>query len=152
MKYIPSSKLSDWREANAPARCPIYKRKLKDSVVDHCHKTGMIRGIIDRQANAWGGKIENSWRRHGKGSSVSLPDALRNLADFLEGSRTDILHPTGLSQICKRFNRLSKGQQIKKLKELNCPEGELNACTNSIERTKSFRTAILRQCDNANNT
>jgi hypothetical protein len=81
-----------------------------------------------------------------------LPDALTNLAQFLEEARTDILHPMGLSQLCRRFARLPKDQQIKKLKELNCPEGELNACANSSERTKSFRSAILGQCDNATNT
>ena len=48
MKYITASKLKKWREENKDPTCPIFKCKLKDTVVDHDHKTGLIRGCLDR--------------------------------------------------------------------------------------------------------
>ena len=132
MKYLPSSKLKQWRQDNLPSKCPIFKCRFNDAVVDHCHDTGLIRGVLHRQSNAWAGKIENSWKRFGQNNSkVSLPDALRALADYLENARTDVMHPVGLTQKCKRFKRFPN---------------DINSCKNAAERTQYFRTAFIGQC------
>ena len=147
MKYLPSSKLKEWRLDNLPDECPIFKCKVDDAVVDHCHSTGLVRGVLHRQSNAWAGKIENSWKRFGQNNSdLALPEALRALATYLEEARTDILHPVGLRQKCNRFGRLAKAEQIKTLRELKCNAEEIKACKNSKDRIQSFRTALLKQC------
>ena len=147
MKYQPSSKLKQWRQDNLPSKCPIFKCKCNDSVVDHCHDTGLIRGVLHRQSNAWAGKIENSWKRFGQNNSkVSLPDALRALADYLENARTDVMHPVGLTQKCKRFSRLPKARQTEILLHMKCEENDINSCKNAAERTQYFRTAFIKQC------
>jgi len=147
MKYLPSSKLKEWRQQNLPKECPIFKCKVNDAVVDHCHRTGLVRGVLHRQSNAWAGKIENSWKRFGQNNSdLTLSEALRALATYLEEARTEILHPVGLRQKCNRFDRLSKAEQIDTLIQLKCEQDEINSCKNSKDRTVCFRTALLKQC------
>jgi len=147
MKYLAHSKLKEWRQANLPRECPIFKCKVDDAVVDHCHGTGLVRGVLHRQSNAWAGKIENSWKRFGQNNSdLTLPEALRALATYLEEARTDILHPVGLRQKCNRFGRLPKDEQIETLIKFKCDADEINSCNNSKDRTKLFRIAILEQC------
>ena len=147
MKYLAHSKLKEWRQANLPRECPIFKCKVDDAVVDHCHGTGLVRGVLHRQSNAWAGKIENSWKRFGQNNSdLTLPEALRALATYLEEARTDVLHPVGLRQKCNRFGRLPKDEQIETLIKFKCDADEINSCNNSNARTKCFRTALLKRC------
>ena len=146
MKYLAQSKLKEWRQANLPRECPIFKCKVDDAVVDHCHNTGLVRGVLHRQSNAWAGKIENSWKRHGYNSKIALPEALRALATYLEEARTDVLHPVGLRQKCNRFSRLPKDEQVETLIKFKCDPDEINSCKNSKARTQCFRTALIKQC------
>lgn len=78
--------------------CPILKMKFKeeDMVCDHAHsanarnlgrsfEAGLLRGVINRQANTMDGKITNAYIRCGlHKTDVTLPDFLRGLADFIE--------------------------------------------------------------------
>ena len=76
--------------------CPLLKIKIPfDNIaLDHKHKRkkdpvgpngdGLIRGVLQMQANAMEGKIINSFKRLGLGKYIKLPDFLRNLADYLE--------------------------------------------------------------------
>lgn len=129
---------------NMPEECPINKSELDDSVVDHCHETGEVRGVLHRQSNAFLGKIENAWKRYAKrSSSVSLPDALRNMADYIENSRTGIMHPTGATQLAKRFAIKKMEDQINFLLDAGF---DLDSITNmnSEERTKLYRKNLTK--------
>lgn len=80
--------------------CPLLKQHIPiDKIVaDHQHKRkaescsnwdeggkGLIRGAVSFDANAIEGKIVNAWKRFGMSKhDTSLPDFLRNLADYLE--------------------------------------------------------------------
>jgi len=80
--------------------CPLLNIKipLEKSVADHQHKLkkencsnwenggkGLIRGCISFDANAIEGKITNVWKRYNmQRYGISLPNFLRNLADYLE--------------------------------------------------------------------
>ena len=77
--------------------CPILNQKIphKDAVVDHKHRNkstpvgkdgaGMIRGVIQRSANVIEGKLTNAYVRYGLHKfDITLPQFLRNLADYLE--------------------------------------------------------------------
>lgn len=52
-------------------RCALtgYTLSPSEAVLDHCHTTGHVRGVIGRGVNALLGKIENNYKRYG----VSLP-------------------------------------------------------------------------------
>lgn len=128
-KEIKSGELSKIRQELYDVQsgiCPIMKQHfpIESFVVDHQHRlnksqtvgedgAGLIRGAIQRHANALEGKIVNNWRRNGMDKfDISLPDFLRNLADYLERPNTSIVHPTELPEIPKikksNYNKLFK--------------------------------------------
>jgi hypothetical protein len=108
--------------------CPILKQEfpVDDMVVDHKHRKkstkigkddcGLVRGVIQRQANVIEGKISNAYVRYGLGKfNVSIPEFLRNLADYLENPpllEKRLIHPNEKSKLKKlkktSFNKLKK--------------------------------------------
>lgn len=113
--------------------CPLLKIpvSLDKLALDHIHKLkseepseqkGTVRNAIEFRANAMEGKITNNWKRYfGADESkhpISLPEFLRNLADYLEnGAYQDndgnfYIHPTEVPKEPKlgkrEFNQLSK--------------------------------------------
>ena len=69
------------------------ERIVDDAVLDHDHKTGLIRRVLHRGCNALLGKIENNLPRNR--ITISRLDALsRNLVTYITGTHTDLLHPT----------------------------------------------------------
>lgn len=107
--------------------CPILNTKLTEesAVLDHKHGkksiplgkdyNGLVRGAIDRWANALEGKITNFYVRSGlEKTGIPLPDILRRLADYLETPQVPpkYVHPTEVpkpKKLGKRvFNKLNK--------------------------------------------
>jgi len=84
-----------WWEENRRI-CPITQKEipLSDAVLDHAHKLksevadesgkGLCRGVLSRSANAWEGKVLNSFKRVGLHNYTDIISALRNLAKYLE--------------------------------------------------------------------
>jgi hypothetical protein len=112
-------------------KCPLLKcdLPLDKSVVDHKHKLkaelpsldgkGLIRGIIDFRANSVEGKISNAWKRYFGADEtkhpISLPNFLRNLADYLENPPLDylkLIHPK--EKIKEEIFRKSEYNKIRK--------------------------------------
>ena len=140
MTYLPQNKLSEWREANKPSRCPILNDRQSDWVVDHDHRTGMVRGVISRVGNSLIGKIENYLVSRGGQKQEDFPKILRNIANYLESKNTDILHPVGLTQLTKRFsNNLTSDDQYAVLRDLGGDNESIQACKNAQQRKKLFR-------------
>ena len=98
--------------------CPILKQPIeyKDAAFDHCHKKksevagkngkGLLRGVLHFQANAFEGKVSRSFVRTGLHKfGISLPDALRNLANYLEKPpmKPEFIHPDE-----RNFKKLAK--------------------------------------------
>ena len=76
-----------------------YKCKLcgddlskEEAVLDHCHKSGHIRGVIHRTCNVYLGKIENNMARC-RISEVRLLEVIKRLASYRNNLRLEI-HPT----------------------------------------------------------
>jgi len=105
--------------------CPILKQEFDvgDMVVDHLHMTkketigendaGLIRGCIHRQVNSFEGKVVNSFKRYGMNKfGMSLPNLLRNLADYLELEASEYIHPNEAPKKPKlmksSYNKLKK--------------------------------------------
>jgi len=110
--------------------CPILGKPFPVNlmVVDHMHMTksdtagvngkGQIRGVIHFQANAWEGKITNSFIRWGLAKfGVALPDMLRNLAAYLERTPLPYIHPNEKPKprvLGKRlYNKIKKEHLLK---------------------------------------
>ena len=62
-----------------------------DYVVDHCHETGEIRGVLHRSCNSAEGKVTNAAGRWGAKSTAysAVIPFLRQLVDYLETSQTN---------------------------------------------------------------
>ena len=111
-KDIPLLKEKLWLQNNK--KCPLLNIEipLEKTVLDHVHKLkseepseqkGTIRNAIEFRANAMEGKITNNWKRYFSNDTskhpISLPNFLRNLADYLEAGAyseddTYYIHPT----------------------------------------------------------
>ncbi len=111
--------------------CPLLNLEfdLDKMVLDHQHKLkaelpdetgkGLCRGAIQFQANALEGKFTNAFKRLGLEKYISMPDFLRNLADYLEHNKIQegelYIHPTEKP----RKPILMKSSYNKLVKEIN---------------------------------
>lgn len=100
-------------------KCPITKRDLRSMtsanvVVDHCHRTGVIRAALPRAINGLEGKLVNLCLRWGGCKSTSeVVQMLRGMAEYLETHRTpqtEWIHPTHLSPVEARAKRNKKAR------------------------------------------
>ena len=140
MKYLSQNKIKDYRDANKPKQCPVLKVRTDDWVLDHDHQTGMVRGVISRQANSLLGKVENFFLRMCKQDKSNLPGVLRAMASYLERETLDVLHPVGLVQLTKKFkNSLTASEQVAELKSIGATKQELESCCNEKQRCKLYR-------------
>lgn len=140
MTYLPQNKIKEFRERNKPLCCPILASQKDDWVVDHDHQTGMVRGVISRQANSLLGKVENFYIRMCKGDKEDLPGVLDAMATYLEQETLDVLHPVGLTQLTKKFkNSLTAAEQVVELKDLGATKKELESCSNEKQRCELYR-------------
>ncbi len=140
MSYLPQGRVARFRKYNQPTCCPILGIKTDDWVVDHDHQTGMVRGVISRQANSLLGKVENFYLGMCKGDKDFLPVTLEAMACYLETSQTEILHYAGLNQLKNKFkNSLTADQQRETLIDIGASKEELDACTNKKHRAELFR-------------
>lgn len=143
MKYIRQKDLKRYRIDHRPAICPITKRADFAPVVDHCHKSGFIRGVICREANAVLGRIENAYCRMSESSRVqSLPQMLRNMADYLEAKPAKHVHPLGFRQLYKRFMYLSKDEQIQAIEDAGGVAYIAHSKKNAEQRQKYYKQLI----------
>ena len=129
LKQITASGLKklrhkQWLKQNKT--CPILNQiiEYKDATLDHKHKTkkeiigedgkGLLRGVLHFQANSWEGKVTNAFKRYGLHKfDISLTQALRNLADYIESPPMppEYIHPNErvFEKIGKRdFNKICK--------------------------------------------
>ena len=137
--YLPQNKIKEYRDKNKPPCCPILATKKDDWVLDHAHQTGLVRGVISRQANSLLGKVENFYMKMCKGDKEHLPRVLDAMAAYLEQEQLDVLHPVGLTQLCKKFKGLTSENQKATLVDLGAKRKQLMECSNASERTKLFR-------------
>lgn len=138
MKHLKQSELAAYRKSHTPAKCPIFGCK-PIPVLDHNHDTGYVRGVIDRDANQFEGKIAGAWKRYSTRAQVDLPTALRNMADYLEAEHTKILHPKGLVSLVKRFRNKPAHEQKHILHECGFEYDTVFNAKNSVDRSKLFR-------------
>jgi MinD superfamily P-loop ATPase len=64
-----------------------------DAVLDHDHKTGLVRKVLHRGCNALLGKIENNMLRN-KVTLERLTGISQRLIGYITDTHTDLTHPT----------------------------------------------------------
>jgi hypothetical protein len=87
----------------------------EDVVVDHCHKSGMVRAVLPRWVNACLGKVENWAGRVGNG--IDPVEFLRGCADYIDFHRTypsGTYYPTHKTEAEKRELRNKRARQARR--------------------------------------
>jgi len=134
--------------------CPLLGIEVPadKTVLDHIHKLksdpyaidkGTIRNAIEFRSNALEGKISNNWKRYfGADESkhpISLPNFLRNLADYLEVGAyseddTYWIHPTEVPK-AKKVKKTSFNKMLKAFKQ-KYPKKKVPVYPKSCKLTK----------------
>lgn len=92
---------------------------IDDAVLDHDHKTGLLRQVLHRGCNSMLGKIENNMPRSRMNRDRLRTFAL-NLLGYIETTHTDITHPTHKEK--KMTNPLPvRGMRTKKNRDKKPP-------------------------------
>jgi hypothetical protein len=113
MQRLTSSAVAPYRAqllAKQVGKCALCKRDCRQRTpcLDHCHDSGVVRGVLCRGCNAQLGKIENNLARNGLTETVALTNFLTNIVAYLAfGKRGgyNILHPTHKTEDEKRLKR-----------------------------------------------
>lgn len=83
---------------------------IDDAVLDHDHKTGIIRSVLHRGCNALLGKIENNMARN-RVDIGRLTKISENLITYLTVDlNRDLLHPTYMTSEERAMKKKKKGR------------------------------------------
>jgi hypothetical protein len=95
-------------------RCLLCNQPLipSEAVLDHCHITGYVRGVIHSKCNVLLGKIENFNRRY---KHPNLSAFLEGVLEYI-GSTTSIFHPSHKTEEEKRALRNKRARRARKNK------------------------------------
>lgn len=90
-------------------------------VVDHCHTTGEIRGVLHRGCNAMLGHLENNMPRNKLTGVVRLSKWLAGVIPYLHGTlpRPGLLYPTHKTEDEKRLLRNKRARTKRAKDKLN---------------------------------
>jgi len=95
---LKHSEIRDWRIrqlGNQDYFCALCGDSIEptEAVLDHDHKTGLIRQVLHRGCNSMLGKIENNMPRS-KMTIERLEQFTINLIEYIKTEHTEVLHPT----------------------------------------------------------
>lgn len=122
---LKSTQLAAYRKNAATAqggRCdlcgqPFGAKAPRDPVLDHCHKTGAVRGVLHRGCNSLFGKVENGAPRFGV---HDVPSFTNGCGQYLRKHMTNItglthpLHKTAEEKKVKAAEKRKKAAQAKR--------------------------------------
>lgn len=95
---LKAKDLPAYREAQLAKQAgldPITGLKIVNPCLDHSHEDGRCRMVLERETNAWEGKVVNAWKRYMRYRGVTMETALSGLLRYYA---TDFscnpVHPT----------------------------------------------------------
>jgi hypothetical protein len=127
LRRISRGEVADIRErilSKQGGRCAICGARCKGTAkggatLDHCHDTGVIRGVLCRVCNGGEGKIKNLAIRYG-GGKENWKEWLHSMLGYLgfhKVPQTVYLHPTWETEEEKRLSRNKKARVLRKKKK-----------------------------------
>lgn len=94
LKYTQVKTYREQQLLNQGNCCALCKQEITDdAVLDHDHKTGLVRQVLHRGCNSMLGKIENNMPRS-RINVERLRAFAENLLDYIETQHTELVHPT----------------------------------------------------------
>lgn len=124
MQRLTASGIAPYRQqllANKQGgRCALCNRRPAVPCLDHCHSTGVVRGVLCRGCNALLGKIENNAPRNGLRGSDLHTYLMKIPAYLIAGERggCGILHNTWKTEDEKRLARNAKAVNTRAAKKV----------------------------------
>lgn len=114
-----SADIKKWSEENKPSDglCPVLKFKPTRWVCDHDHFDSKVRGMLSQNANTFEGYILKAFSKYCSAyTEISLSEALRNMADYLETPYwiDNKLHYGAVEDMRKHLNRCTKDTIVKR--------------------------------------
>ena len=92
--------------------CPLCNQHINlaekgAAVMDHCHESGQVRGILHRSCNAAEGKVANAAGRWGAKSMdyAAIVPWLEKLLAYLKKEPTEFIYPTHMTPDELRLKR-----------------------------------------------
>ena len=100
---------------------PISGLPITDPVLDHDHKTGHVRQVLQREVNAFEGKVINAFNRYFNHLGVSKEDAVIQLVEYWgQDYSENPIHPKHLTdkdKLLRKYKRLLKRSKRESTKE-----------------------------------
>lgn len=97
--------------------CPICERSLErlDGVLDHCHKTGYLRGTLCRNCNGLEGKLNGIIARIDIGR-IGFDRIIANLAAWRDPSnlKTKRIHPHAETDTEQRVRQKKRAAELRR--------------------------------------
>lgn len=123
MQRLKASEVASARQAlylQQGSKCKLCGQQIEtaEQVLDHCHTTGEVRGVLHRGCNAMLGHLENNLPRHRLTDVRRLSGFLSNVIPYMAlniGQRTGLLYPTHKTDEEKRLLR-NKRARLKRAK------------------------------------
>lgn len=75
-------------------KCKLCEQEIDSPVLDHDHKSGLIRGVLCRCCNLFLARIENKRALYRMTDDDKLRTVLANTIEYLTTNHTDLIHPT----------------------------------------------------------
>ncbi len=110
---LKTREIKEYRETQLQhqgQKCALCGEGIElDGVLDHDHKTGLIRQVLHRGCNSLLGKIENSMPRS-RVDIRRLEGIAHNLVNYLTTTHTEIRHPTHLTIEERKMKKKAMGR------------------------------------------
>ena len=146
-KYLKDEDVGPYRRRNTPTVCPILGTTEFKPVLDHCHDSGKVRGVLSNEANILLGKFENYLQRCG--SPLAKEIVAQRMADYMMSTRRlrgDLpFHPQGLRQVVKRFKSKPVSEQKRILTLAGYPQEEIREAKNATKRANLYRKLLKEE-------
>lgn len=151
MKFVKQKDIKKYREELLKLqknKDPITGMSISRACLDHSHKDGLCRQVLDFQTNTFLGKVENGFKRYisWNNPGIKLSIVLRKMADYIDLDYNESLyHPEHLKKLCRSFNTKNKIQQIKELIKLSKDNYLFTPIVQEISPTKKGRLKQYRK-------
>ncbi len=121
MVKLKASEIPEWRAKQLEKQRgidPITLQAIENPCADHDHATGALRQVLDRETNAFEGKVFNAWRRYLRYKGVALQTAILGLHAYysVDYSKNPI-HPTHRTKEEKKELRNKRARRKRKEKK-----------------------------------
>ncbi len=100
--------------------CPLCEQEIDpgDAALDHCHETGVIRGVLHKVCNSGEGSMRSKFRRSGISKYTTFEEYLLKLSEYLTKDHHPMIHPSHLPKP-RKLQKRSYQELLKAVEKYN---------------------------------